>query len=149
MTQNAAQDEVPAIVSARGTVDTGALAAAFAQVPELLHCDENLVRRGAYFDARFRVEIADIPFDVKIENGRIVALERGPFLMRSWRFAVRGTAEAWSALWAPLPKPGWHDLFALTKRGCMTLEGDLHPAMANLQYLKDLLVLPRRLRKGL
>jgi hypothetical protein len=31
----------------------------------------------------------------------------------------------------------------------MTLEGDLQPAMANLQYLKDLLVLPRRLREGL
>jgi hypothetical protein len=39
------------------------------------------------------------------------------------------------------------NMFALTKRGCMTLEGDLQPAMANLQYLKDLLVLPRRLRK--
>jgi hypothetical protein len=68
--------------------------------------------------------------------------------MRPWRFAVRGTAEAWSAWWAPIPLPGWHDMFALTKKGRMTLEGDLQPAMANLQYLKDLLVLPRQLSKG-
>jgi hypothetical protein len=35
-------------------------------------------------------------------------------------------------------------LFALTKRGHMVLEGDLQPLMANLQYVKDLIVLPRR-----
>jgi len=31
----------------------------------------------------------------------------------------------------------------LTKRGEATLEGDLHPFMAHLQYFKDLLALPR------
>jgi hypothetical protein len=65
--------------------------------------------------------------------------------MRSWRFAVRGTPEAWGRLWQGVPEPGWHDLLALVKRGCAVLEGDLQPLMANLQYVKDLLVLPRRL----
>ena len=32
-----------------------------------------------------------------------------------------------------MPRPGWHDLLALTKRGEALLEGDLHPFMANLQ----------------
>jgi hypothetical protein len=42
-----------------------------------------------------------------------------------------------------MPKAGWHDLLALTKRGEATLEGDIRPFMANLQYFKDVLALPR------
>jgi hypothetical protein len=127
-------------------IDSVALAATFERLPQLLDDDLNLIRRGAFFDARLQIGIGGIPFDMKVEAGRITLLERGPFVMRSWRFAVRGTAEAWSRWWEPMPEPGWHDLFALTKKGCMVLEGDLQPVMANLQYLKDLLVLPRRLK---
>jgi len=50
--------------------------------------------------------------------------------MRSWRFAYRATSSAWAEYWQAAPKPGWHDLLALTKRGEATLEGDLHPFMA-------------------
>jgi len=63
--------------------------------------------------------------------------------MRSWRFSYRATAAAWAEHWQPAPKPGWHDLLALTKRGEAVLEGDLHPFIANLQYFKDVLALPR------
>jgi hypothetical protein len=47
-----------------------------------------------------------------------------------------------------MPEPGWHDLFALVRRGCASVEGDLQPLMANLQYVKDLLALPRRIAGG-
>ena len=47
-----------------------------------------------------------------------------------------------------IPEPGWHDLFALTKRGAASIEGDLRPLLQNLQYFKDLLALPRRLPVG-
>jgi hypothetical protein len=124
--------------------DNDRLAAAFEQLPRLLDDDPGLIRRGAFFDARFAVGIGAIPFDVIVTAGKITSLERGPFVMRPWRFAVRGTPEAWGRLWQPMPEPGWHDLLALVKRGCATLEGDLQPLMANLQYVKDLLVLPRR-----
>jgi hypothetical protein len=119
------------------------LAAMFERLPRLLERDADLVRRGALFDARFQVGIGDVPFDVAVAAGRIASFERGPFVMRGWRFAVRGTAEAWQRFWMPVPPPGWHDLFALSKRGVMVLEGDLQPLMANLQYVKDLLALPR------
>jgi hypothetical protein len=126
-----------------GQPDSERLAAAFERLPRLLESDPDLVRRGALFDARFQVGIGAVPFDVVIAAGRIASLERGPFVMRGWRFAVRGTAEAWERFWMPVPPPGWHDLFALSKRGVMVLEGDLQPLMANLQYVKDLLALPR------
>jgi hypothetical protein len=127
-----------------GGLDNDRLAAVFEQVPRLLDDDAALVRRGGFFDARFQVGIGVVPFDVVVSAGRVTSLARGPFVMRSWRFAVRGTPEAWWRLWQPVPDPGWHDLFALTKRGHMVLEGDLQPLMANLQYVKDLIVLPRR-----
>jgi hypothetical protein len=128
-----------------GDFDNDRLAAAFEQVPRLLDGEPGLIRRGAFFDARFEVGIGAIPFDVTIAAGRIASLARGPFVMSSWRFAVRGSAEAWGRLWQPVPDPGWHDLLALKKRGAVVLEGDLQPLMANMQYVKDLLVLPRRI----
>jgi hypothetical protein len=124
--------------------DDAKLAAAFERVPRLLDDDPGLIRRGAFFDARFQVGIGAIPFDVIVTAGKITSLERGPFVMPSWRFAVRGTTEAWGRLWQPVPEPGWHDLLALAKRGCVVLEGDLQPLMSNLQFVKDVLVLPRR-----
>jgi hypothetical protein len=121
------------------------LAAHFEQIPGLFERDPDLVRRGAWFDTRFQVGIGSIPFDVTVQAGRIVSIERGPLLMRSWRFAIRGSAEAWRRHWQPVPEPGWHDLFALSKRGVLRMEGDLWPLVANLQYVKDLVALPRRL----
>jgi hypothetical protein len=133
-----------------GDFDNDRLAAAFEQVPRLLEGEPGLIRRGAFFDARFEVGIGAIPFDVTVAAGRIALLARGPFVMSAchfstWRFAVRGNVEAWGRLWQPVPDPGWHDLLALAKRGAVVLEGDLQPLMANMQYVKDLLVLPRRI----
>jgi hypothetical protein len=132
-----------------GDFDNDRLAAAFEQLPRLLEGEPGLIRRSAFFDSRFQVGIGAIPFDVAVAAGRITSLVRGPFVMSSWRFAVRGSAEGWARLWQPVPDPGWHDLLALKKRGCVVLEGDLQPLMANLQYLKDLLVLPRRIASEL
>lgn len=126
-------------------VGEASLAEQFERIPALLERDPGLVRRGAWLDARFQVGVGAIPFDVTVQAGRIVSFERGPLLMRSWRFAIRGTAEAWRRHWQPIPEAGWHDLFALSKRGTLRMEGDLWPLVANLQYVKDLLVLPRRL----
>jgi hypothetical protein len=125
-------------------LDKKDLIASFERLPRLLESDADLIRRGAFFDARFLVQIGDVPFDLTVVAGQIVSFKRGPFVMSAWRFAVRGTVEAWREFWRPVPDAGWHDLFALSKRGAVTLEGDLHPLISNLQYIKDLLALPRR-----
>jgi len=80
---------------------------------------------------------------VTVDEGRVTALERGPFLLRDWAFAVRASEEAWRRSWDPVPPPGYHALFALTKGGHATIEGDLRPLMANLRYVKDILAKPR------
>ena len=125
-----------------------ALVAKIEQLPRLVNEDADLVRRGAWIDLQFQVGLGTVPSYVTVAGGRINAFERGPILMRSSRFQISATPEAWRKFWEPIPEPGWHDLLALTKRGAARIEGDLHPLLANLQYFKDLLAAPRRLAVG-
>ena len=115
-----------------------------AAVPDRVNADPHLVWRGRNLSAACLVQIGSVPFLLRIEQGGIREYRRGLPLMCSWDFAVRGSVTAWDALWQDPPQPGWHDLFALTKRGEMTLEGDLHPLITHLQYFKDILALPRK-----
>jgi hypothetical protein len=113
------------------------------RLPEWVDADAALVRRGRYLSATFLVEVGDTAWLVTVHEGRVSRVERGPFLMREWQFAIRASAEAWRRYWEPVPAPGFHDLFALTKGGHARVEGDLRPLMANLRYVKDVLTLPR------
>ena len=116
---------------------------AFAGISALLDRTPALVFRGRTLDCECRLGPIDHPFHVSIRGGRIIDLTPAPVLMRSWRFSYRASSVAWAEYWKPVPRPGWHDLLALTKREEAVLEGDLHPFMAHLQYFKDVLALPR------
>lgn len=115
----------------------------FVRIPQLLGREAALVTRGRFLDVDCLLGSTEKSFHVSIRAGRIVEMTDAPILMRSWRFAYRATPVAWTAFWEPVPKAGWHDLLALTKRGEAALEGDIQPFMTNLQYFKDLLALPR------
>jgi hypothetical protein len=120
---------------------------AFSKIPTWLERSEALVARGRFLDCDCLLGPVEQPFHVAIRAGRIVDLTPAPVLMRSWRFSYRATSLAWAQHWQPMPRPGWHDLLALTKRGEAALEGDIHPFMTNLQYFKDVLALPRQYAK--
>jgi hypothetical protein len=116
----------------------------FAALPRLLAADQDLLRRGRWLTVECRVDVGSVPFFLSIRDGNLSSLDRGARLMRSTAFSFRATDEAWTRHWQPMPDPGWHDLFALTKCGAASMEGDLRPLLQNLQYFKDLLALPRR-----
>jgi len=116
----------------------------FGALPRLLAADEDLLRRGRWLTVECRVDVGQEPFFLSIRDGAVASLDRGARLMRSTAFSFRATDEAWINYWKPMPEPGWHDLFALSKRGAASMEGDLRPLLQNLQYFKDLLALPRR-----
>jgi hypothetical protein len=122
---------------------TDAAVSAFAGIPALLDRTPALILRGRTLDCECLLGPMDRPFHVSIRGGRIIDLTPAPVLMRSWRFSYRASSAAWAEYWKPAPRPGWHDLLALTKRKEAVLEGDLHPFMAHLQYFKDVLALPR------
>jgi hypothetical protein len=120
----------------------------FAGLPGLLNADAALVGRGRHLTVDCLLGTMDRPFHVAFSAGRIVDVVPAPILMRSWCFSYRASATAWTEFWKPAPRPGWHDLLALTKNGEAVLEGNLLPFMMHLQYFKDVLALPR-LQAGL
>jgi hypothetical protein len=120
------------------------IAAVLERLAELVNADAALVRRGRYLSTTFLVETGATAWLVTVHEGRVEQVERGPFLLRAWSFAVRASEDAWRRFWEPVPAAGWHDLFAMTKGGQATVEGDLRPLMANLRYVKDVLGKLRR-----
>ena len=123
---------------------TAAIAQRLDTALTLLDSDPTLLRRGRYTDATILVGLGEASLHLTITAGRITSREHGPRLMRPWQIAFRAPAEAWTAYWQPIPRPGWHDLGALAKRGALVMEGDTRLLLTHLQYFKDLLALPRR-----
>jgi hypothetical protein len=129
-------------------VSEAAVGARIEALPDLVNGSEALVRRGRFLTTTFLIGVGDADYLVKVVEGRIASVERGPFLMRPWSFALRAPAAAWERFWEPAPPPGYHDLFAMKKLGVASVEGDLVPLMANLRYVKDVIAAPRRAPGG-
>ena len=115
-----------------------------ARLPALVNGDDAAVRRGRFLSITFLLGIDDVEYLITVSEGRIASVERGPFLMRPWRFALRATGEAWLRYWEAMPAPGYHDLFAMKKRGVARVEGDIVPLMTHLRYVQDVITAPRR-----
>ncbi len=117
----------------------------FERLAEIVNGDEALVRRGRYFSDTFMVEVGETQYLFEIRRGRIESVETGPFVMRSWTFAIRATEDVWLRFWEKLPQPGYHDIFALLRHGRIALDGELQPLMANLLYVKEVIAAPRKM----
>jgi hypothetical protein len=117
------------------------------RIAELVNADPAIVRWGRGLNDAFMVEVGDVQYLLVVRDGRIESVAKGPFVMRSWRFAIRAKRSAWERFWEPVPAPGWHDLFALLRRGDVAFEGDQRVLVAYLMYLKLVLATPRRLAR--
>jgi pimeloyl-ACP methyl ester carboxylesterase len=114
------------------------------KIAELVNSNAGLVRRGRFLSTTFLVEVGDQGYLIKIIEGRIVSVTPGPFVTPNYSFALRAPRDEWEMFWKKMPAPGHNDIFAMFKRGKLTIEGDLHPFMANLLYIKDVLAAPRK-----
>ena len=92
----------------------------------------------------FMLEVGRMHYLVTVRAGRVEKVETGSFEMRSWRFAIRAREECWREFFRSPPAPGWHDLFALLRRGDVTFEGDQRALWAYLHYIKLALAALRR-----
>jgi len=117
------------------------------RLAELVNADPGIVRWGREMHETFMLEVGDTQYLVTVRAGRIEQVEKGPFVMRSWRFAIRASRECWEQFWRSPPAAGWHDLFALLRRGEVKFEGDQRVLMAYLLYLKLILQAPRGLSR--
>jgi pimeloyl-ACP methyl ester carboxylesterase len=119
------------------------MAAVFERLAELVNGDETLVRRGRFLTTTFLLEADDVSWLVRVVEGRIERVERGPFLMRAWSFAIRASRGAWERFREAVPAPGYQDVFAMTRIGAARVEGDLQPLMTHLRYFQEVLAAPR------
>lgn len=110
-----------------------------AALPEKVNQDEMLAWRGRHLSTVLLLQIGQREFLLTVQAGRVVSIQRGPFVMPSWKFALRADEESWAHFWQPVPAPGYHDVMALAKSRRLRMEGDLHPLMSNLLYFKALL----------
>jgi hypothetical protein len=113
-------------------------------LPEVVNGDPAIVRWGREMHETFMLEIGDTQYLVTVRAGRIEKVEKGPFVMRAWSFAIRAKRECWEHFFRSPPSPGWHDLFALLRRGEMKFEGNQRVLMAYLLYIKLALQALRR-----
>ncbi|WP_051284477.1 hypothetical protein [Nisaea denitrificans] len=107
----------------------------------------DLQRIGRYMDSSFLLEVGDTPYHVTVKDGHVTAVDIGPFKMRSWDFAIRASKEVWDVFSSDMPPSGYQDLFAMTRYGHASLDGNTAPLLHNLRYVKELLALPRTLRQ--
>jgi hypothetical protein len=114
------------------------------RIPDIVNRDPAIQRWGRHMNETFLVEVGEAQHLFTVRAGRIEKLEKGPFVMRPWRFAIRARRECWEKFWRNPPEPGWHELFALLRRGDVAFEGDQRVLMAHLLYLKLVLAAPRR-----
>ena len=112
------------------------------KLPEIVNRDSAIVRWGRGMNETFMVEVGEQQYLFTVKEG-LLSVEKGPFVMRSWTFAIRASREAWEKFWQKTPAPGWHDLFALLRRGDVKFEGDQRVLMAYLLYVKLVLAAPR------
>ena len=105
-------------------------------LPEVVNGDPAIVRWGREMNETFMLEMGETQYLVTVRAGRIEKVEKGPFVMRTWSFAIRAKRECWEQFFRSPPVPGWHDLFALLRRGDVKFEGDQRVLMAYLLYIK-------------
>lgn len=105
-------------------------------LPDLVNGDASIVRWGRGMNETFVIGVGKTQYWVSVEDGYVRKVEKGPFVQRSSRFAIRASEESWQKFWQKKPEPGWHDLFALLRRGDVAFEGDQRVLMAYLLYVK-------------
>ena len=88
----------------------------------------------------FMVEVGDEQYLLTVTDGKL-AVEKGRSSCA--RGASRSARRRGRVLAEP-PAPGWHDLFALLRRGDVKFEGDQRVLMAYLLYVKLVLAAPRK-----
>ncbi len=113
------------------------------KLPQRVNLDSNLRHLGRHCSTDFMIEIGETPFHFEVKSGEMSPVLRGPFNMRTWKFAIRAPEGVWSKFWSPVPEPGFNDIFAMTAYGHAKIEGDIRPLMTDLRFIKEVIALPR------
>lgn len=106
------------------------------------HAAMTFVRARA-MHADMLLQFGEVRAIVRIRNGQVAEIVESSVPLQCWDFAIKGSELSWMNFWKFMPDAGWHDILALNKSGEFSIEGNLQPLMAHLQFIKDLLACAR------
>lgn len=109
------------------------------RLAEKVNGNAPLVRRGQYLSTTFLLQVGAEGWLVTVEKGRIAQVARHASPIGNFAFALRASQDAWTEFWQRVPKPGFHDLVALSKFRHLKVEGDIKVFMTHLRYFKEVL----------
>lgn len=115
-----------------------------AQWQDAAAADTRLQQIGRHCSLELLIQVDDDPWFLSIDSGCLVNVAQGPFHMRSSDIAMCGPRSSWENFFLPVPPPQFHDLFAMSSYFHIQVQGNQHLLREHLEFLKALLVLPRR-----
>jgi hypothetical protein len=111
---------------------------------DAVRSDPELAWAGRFFNARVLVESGERRFLLHFRDGELVEVVPGPPLVVPWQFALKAPDQTWDKFLSD-PPPMFHDIWAATWTGHMTIEGDIEAFMQNHYALWRTLKLMREL----
>jgi hypothetical protein len=109
------------------------------QLAQRVNADAALVRRGQHLSTTFLLQLGPDGWLITVEGGRIASVTPESRPIVGHAFALRASREAWAEFWQTVPRPGFHDLIAMTKFRHLRVDGDVKLFMTHLRYIKDVL----------
>lgn len=106
--------------------------------------DPNVRRLGRACSVEFALGVGGQELHLVIDRGQVVDVLEGPFRMRASAFRIAADQAAWDAFMQPAPRPGYHDIFAMSATGVARIEGDVPVLLRHLAFFKALLAAPRK-----
>ncbi len=117
----------------------------FNTVREKVNASDHLRYVGRYCTTELLLQSGEQSVHLVIERGHIVGVVQGPLRMRAWQFALRAQPQTWNEFWQAVPAVGFNDIFAMSRHGHLTIDGDIGPLLEHLRYIKEVLAMPRQI----
>jgi hypothetical protein len=115
------------------------------RLQDAVRSDEELAWAGRFFNARILLGSGERRFLLHFRDGELIAVLPDPPVVEPWQFAVKAPEETWDRFLEDPPPPMFHDIWAATWMGHMTLEGDMKVFMQHHYALWRTLKLMREL----
>jgi len=110
-----------------------------------LNSDEVLRRHGICYSTDISIIIDDVVCHFEVNEGRIISIDT---TLPDSGYSICGSQLVWDKFCEQTPPPEHHEPAALIANGHVTIKGDMYAMQSNIMYLRRLLELWRRSRRG-
>lgn len=120
-----------------------------AQACEAIDDDVQFERLSEHFDATLLLEFGNRDYIVSVTNGEIELTDDTP-RYATWDVALRASVNTWKRMLDETPAPLYHDILATwLEAEDLDIEGDLPMALRNVQALKRMVTVFRKVHSDL